>query len=97
MTTKHTPGPWSLNDTASHPWGVECESNIPGMPGKVCAVGYLPNARLIAAAPELLEALEGIMKWWMETSSANDGEDCMPADLFDNALAAINKAKGDVK
>lgn len=48
------------------------------------------NRSLIAAAPELLTALEGILQWWMES----DGGDDMPADLFDRAQAAIAKAKG---
>lgn len=45
---------------------------------------------LAAAAPELLKALDGILQWWMES----DGGDDMPADLFDEAHAAISKAKG---
>lgn len=45
---------------------------------------------LAAAAPELLAALDGILQWWMES----DGGDDMPADLFDEAHAAIAKAKG---
>ena len=46
------------------------------------------------AGPELLAALQGIMKWWMETPSFQDGEDDMPADLFDAARDAIAKATG---
>lgn len=46
------------------------------------------NARLIAAAPELRAALDGILQWWMES----DGGDDMPADLFDQAHAALKAA-----
>lgn len=46
------------------------------------------------AWPELLAALRGIMKWWMETPSFQNGEDDMPADLFDAARDAIAKATG---
>lgn len=46
------------------------------------------------AGPDLLAALQGIMKWWMETPSFQNGEDDMPADLFDAARDAIAKAKG---
>lgn len=49
---------------------------------------------LLAAAPELLEALDGIMKWWMQTDEFQNGEDSMPADLFDDARHAIAKAEG---
>lgn len=45
---------------------------------------------LAAAAPELLAALDGILRWWMES----DGGDDMPVDLFDGAQAAIAKANG---
>jgi len=56
----------------------------------------LPNAHLIAAAPELFEALWKIMKWWADTppnsSSTNDD---MPANLFDAAHYALAKAQGE--
>ena len=39
---------------------------------------------------ELVDALDGILQWWMES----DGGDDMPAALFDRARAAIAKAKG---
>lgn len=48
------------------------------------------NGDLIAAAPDLLAALDGILQWWMES----DGGDDMPTDLFDRGHAAIAKAKG---
>lgn len=51
------------------------------------------NARLIAAAPELQAALDGILTWWMES----DGGDDMPADLFDRAEAALKAARGGAR
>jgi hypothetical protein len=49
--TKHTPGPWVRNET----WGLIVSGD-----GEVAALhsGNEANARLIAAAPELLAALE---------------------------------------
>ena len=64
MGTQHTPGPWSLNTqyadievrgpaesgvliAVMSPWGIAAEGPSP----------QAANARLIAAAPELLEAL----------------------------------------
>ena len=35
---------------------IECNTNVPGIKGTVARAGYLPYARLMAAAPELLEA-----------------------------------------
>lgn len=56
-------------------------------------VEKMANARLIAAAPDLLEALDGILQWWMES----DGGDDMPADLFDRAQAALKAARGGAR
>jgi hypothetical protein len=50
----------------------------------------LANARLISCAPEMLDALEGILEWWFQ--SENDGDD---SPLFENARAIISKAKGE--
>jgi hypothetical protein len=104
----HTPGPWkrgrALANTGvtpiravnggvvvahiSHPkWGYE---DCPQTPGAAEA-----NASLIASAPDLLAALDGIMKWWMETPAFQEGTDEMPADLFDAARFAIAEAKGE--
>lgn len=47
------------------------------------------NACLIAAAPELLAALDGIIQWWMGTESGDD----MPSALFFQAHDALAKAK----
>lgn len=47
------------------------------------------NARLIASAPELLQSLEAVMKFWRESKDEE-----MPAGMFDDALRAIAKAKG---
>jgi hypothetical protein len=51
------------------------------------------DAGLIAAAPEMLAALDGILQWWMES----DGGDDMPADLFDRAQAALKAARGGAR
>jgi hypothetical protein len=49
-------------------------------------------ARLIAAAPEMLMALDGIIQWWAEMGGDFDVDD-MPAELWDNAHAALKKAR----
>ena len=62
METKHTPGPWALHPTALHP-AVRSVGTAEAGPRRICTVGTMngnpvdkENARLIAAAPELLEA-----------------------------------------
>ena len=74
MTTKHTPGPWeNINGKV---YGNNRRTLIADTTG--------PNARLIAAAPELLETLEEVYNW------------CYPSESkwIDKARAAIAKATG---
>lgn len=60
METKHTPGPWLYNDTTAqvHP---PHSATI----AEVCNhdLNREANARLIAAAPELLEACVAMAEW----------------------------------
>jgi hypothetical protein len=103
----HTPGPWKVNDNPfasgndvviGHDDALEC----PGFGGSisytdvVCSVPWTGgvhanNARLIAAAPDLLEALE----WFVEAST--DGAIGDPSNSFgvNQARAAIAKARGE--
>ena len=63
METKHTPGPWS--------WGTDPMENICDITLDIEATGYSilrccvkplePNAMLIAAAPDLLEACKAAL------------------------------------
>jgi len=100
MNTKHTAGPWTLEpdykgylkgtiDVSSKDhgglatvvWVMSNDASI-GEKSPECEA----NARLIAAAPELLEALQQLLVW-------DDGN--LPGDLMDAARAAITKAKGE--
>lgn len=77
MTNKHTPGPWDNN--APHEQTIKAK-------GKDVATVYCSNkdwqanARLIAASPDLLEALEQLLK-------------CPDAQSEQWAREAIAKAK----
>jgi len=61
MTTEHTPGPWYSQPTAGHEMhgqsAIASEAN-----GKTVAIAYYgqADARLLAAAPEMLLALQHI-------------------------------------
>lgn len=103
MSAQHTSGPWRI--TGSKTKYVEASIGN-GRVQEVCAVGpteaddgYGPtqaaNARLIAAAPDLLEALQAVLsriekseEWWM---------DCPDRGGFDAEAirAAIAKATGN--
>lgn len=64
MNTKHTPAPWTVNPKAKtnirhgNLTIANCSSTHDGSR----AEEEIANAKLIAAAPELLEALEELMK-----------------------------------
>lgn len=88
---KGTPGPWRVNTIGEHwnnPALVHLEVTF-GTDGEcICDTVYRrEDADLIAAAPELLEALQMIM----------NGDFYMPKESADAAIAAINKATGETK
>ena len=80
MTTKHTPGPWEWQRPFSRNL-AKCLSGG-GRPLLRCIDVSDANANLIAAAPELLEALKRSRAQWIHSVNA---EQC---------LAAIAKAEG---
>ena len=90
----HTPGPW-LAVANDHYWEIRTfDEQI----GDACASKYLTagdngeaNARLIAAAPELLEALQEIVDYSGGAQNALEDEYVM-----DRVCAAIAKATGVV-
>ena len=93
MSAKHTPGPWVIDESRHgkrgpvHTLMVVAEKG--GMPGLIVNQGALvepqdwANARLIAAAPDLLEALKGVVR----VADRDTVE-------FIAARAAIRKAEG---
>ena len=91
-TTAHTPGPWhykmkTLHKTSSSPVAkiLDASGNVPSIATCHDARGTCEaNARLIAAAPLLLSALQVLV---------NDPHDTEP-DCWANAKAAIDKATG---
>jgi hypothetical protein len=93
MTKQHTPGPWAISEQndSDKSWKAEVYSTISDE--GVARVGYfdtirsedLANARLIAAAPDLLAALESLLPY------AN-GSESFAAEVA-AARAAIAKAR----
>ena len=92
---QHTPGPWKAVEAPYNPAGWLWVQNGPGaLLADVHKNPNIPldarnaNARLMAAAPELLEALQEII-------TAADGEGWSQLDAsFTKARAAISKAIG---
>jgi hypothetical protein len=101
----YTPGPWIYTRNPENTRWI-----IDGAPARAiaCTAGYEPNneanAHLIAAAPELLEALEGLvaiieaaglyqLSRGVELGAMSWGVKC--SDRLDAARTAIRKARGE--
>jgi hypothetical protein len=104
MTDKHTPGPWVAQpDLFDGYFYIEAASGaviaevFPWQAGDMDGAGEADaNARLIEAAPELLEALEALIECYT-ISIERDGDAWRNADDDESiikARAAITKARG---
>ena len=88
--SKHTPGPWSIWPDTNSRLQVGPSTNY--SVAEMCITpldGQEANARLIAAAPDLLSALNAML-----THMGMD-EDEWNKPTFDQARAAIAKANGE--
>ena len=95
MKTQHTHGPWSRLDRPENSLeDARILTHITNGSHIICTLGtsctdgspnHLANARLIAAAPEMLDALQAVADFFSE----RDGL------LPDQVRAAIAKAKGE--
>ena len=79
MTTQHTPGPWNFDEHNGKLWitddtGIGTIALLIPEPDKGIWDEDKANARLIAAAPELLEALK-IAMHYMEGDSDDEQEE----------------------
>lgn len=95
---KHTPGPWNR---------IKGDRNVYSASGTVCktpailgggsaATNWEANARLIAAAPDLLEALEDALSdydAWMKDADVTPNESLLA--WTNKARAAIARARGE--
>jgi len=94
--TQHTPGPWQRPDP--NPYAVTTEFEYDGTHTTVCQMQHGPygvdtdeeriaNARLIAAAPDLLKAA----KTALDALNKHEG---IPSEASDKLASAIAKAEG---
>lgn len=102
MKTKHTPGPWNVEPEWNPGEGFTITAptarhRIDGERGCICNFAWSPfvdakeaNARLIAAAPELLEALQRLVSDGESVGWGASGN--IPASVVHKAMAAIQKA-----
>lgn len=96
MDTTHTPGPWSRNIPPARKYSTIFAGRNTHI-AMVQSTGLTDleieaNTDLIAAAPDLLAALEALTEWgrtWTSPIGTNS-----PLNLLIAACAAITKAKG---
>jgi hypothetical protein len=85
---KHTPGPWYVDPIKAHANGNRRIMAEQCTPVAVVPEHLAADARLIAAAPDMLDALQRareVLLW-------NLGDDARIDAAFDAVTAAINKA-----
>jgi len=72
-TTTHTPGPWVYTRQVGINHGIATVDDAKSTVGwrSVATAASAANARLIAAAPEMLAALEDA-KLWLDSDDAGD-------------------------
>jgi len=94
MKAQYTPGPWKTVVYPEEGW-IDIEA-----PDGTCIIGDLgirndeyleANANLIAAAPDLLEALEDMVRIFDRGLPS----ECIGRRTCDNAIKVIAKAKGE--
>ena len=94
MSAQHTPGPWHIYRYGKHPRAVWGATNA--LPVAIIhsdgtsSVANDANARLIAAAPELLQAAKDFVEWF-ECNRIGD----KPIAELSHARDAIAKATGE--
>ena len=88
---QHTPGPWHIDYKPEHRAIVADNGQVVAstqIPGRIMKAANA-DARLMAAAPDLLEALE-LAREWLPSRRA------MPEEIHDQIdVPAIAKAKGE--
>lgn len=89
MSTSHTPGPWLTRESATHVTVTNARGDAVFNDDKRIP-GVIADARLIAAAPELLEALCKLVEIEDGTGMAVIGW----TEAMETASAAIAKATG---
>lgn len=108
MSNPHTPGPWKIANLSPSRGKItirDASGNVPAVAQALDAQGSQDaNARLIAAAPDLLEIVRELSQWYSEGTDERSGpfayglfgdeEDTTWAERVRNVIA---KAEGGAK
>jgi len=92
---KHTPGPWIIRHEQGSPWPTLHGKGSSGWIAQVpMSLPNQANARLIAAAPDLLAVLEGLVNSVDEYGLRDHAGATITEKETATAHAAIAKARG---
>ena len=104
---EHTPGPWTIESSNSERWSQIIRPNngrwpydnvayIEEMYDEQCTKkgAHIANAKLIAAAPDLLEALQAYLEAFENHGITNTTNLDSIGHIAELAYAAIDKATG---
>lgn len=97
---QHTPGPWQNDPLQPTIWTADGQTKIatindlPWVTGKSNWMTEQANARLIATAPELLEACRAMLTWCQARNIKPDPDDAWGLSAFDRSQTAIARAEG---
>lgn len=95
MKAQHTPGPWEVSGNgiwAVSQWNARFRLATVTTPSPMNGVDWEANAKLIAAAPKMLEALESIIR----IAALRDDNVERPEGLFELLRDAAGTARGAI-
>lgn len=87
----YTPGPWEANRHGDH-WQIDAAMDAVATTHFCYAQEREANARLIAAAPDMLAALKAALA--IAPVNADDGDDPEQSEAWAAVRGAIAKAEG---
>jgi len=96
MKTTHTNGEWNYFGSDNETYAVTNGDNVIAISGEEHNPDNEANAKLIAAAPELLNALkdcEKLLSIYAESTESSLNNKGADAQIWRNAKQAINKTK----
>ena len=104
IETKHTPGPWEVSDTSVcldgplSSWNrTICDLGHYGSDGRTCYPNAKANGLLIAAAPDMLAALEAVLDKFEDYGGETYADGLEVEQVIIKVKDAIAKAKGGAK
>lgn len=98
METKFTPGPWLTTPDGSFPADLRVHTEQRSAIAKVYGEDAKPqhaNARLIAAAPRLYEALDWAMRHVTKPTRLIPRQNQEHWDAYHKAMAALAEVRGE--